>query len=126
MGSSVKERVPKIIFMLSPNNCCVDGIVLMANVPFAIMQCWVCNCAASVLFKIQKCAKNCVHCALCAMCIVHCVHCALDGVEGGMEPSITSQFERDVRAVIDSRHTIASTGQQGWTKLNQNDNDREI
>ena len=65
-------------------------------------------------------------CALCILCTVDCVHCALDGVEGGMEPSITSQFERDVRAVIDSRHTIASTGQQGWTKLNQNDNDREI
>ena len=50
------------------------------------------------------------------VCTVHCVHCALDGVEGGMEPSITSQFERDVRAVIDSRHTIASTEGQGWTK----------
>ena len=63
-------------------------------------------------------------CVFLYLCI--CVFAVWSVDEGGMEPSITSQFERDVRAVIDSRHTIASTGQQGWTKLNQNDNDREI
>ena len=38
-----------------------------------------------------------------------------------MEPSITSQFERDVRAVIDSRHTIASTSRDGHTIDKDND-----